>query len=173
LPTHHHPPPSLDTRDGGGMSPSTNPMPLPGISSETEGAFVSFDPPASPSLARITRQTFQPATIPSLARIARRRGRCPSSPPSPRWRRLSPSNNPPPLLRLKHEMEGAVCFQPSVIPLPRSKCETEGPFASSHPRSSSLARNVRWRGSSASSHPQSPPLFFKQDGGGSLPSNHP
>ena len=52
------------------------------------------------------------------------------------------------------------------VPLPCSKCETEGVFFCQHTLHPSLARKARRRGCSFVNTPSTPPSLEKRDGGG-------
>ena len=118
------------------------------------------------------KRRFQPPPISSLTRNARRRGFLPSqfttvplprskrkmegvssfqpSPPSLETRDgggfLLPNPPPSPSLARNARRRGVSFFQPTTVPLPRSKHETEGAFVSFNPPP--LARIVRRRVSS-------------------------
>ena len=150
LPTHHHPLPSLGTRDRGPVS--FQPTSL-ARNVRRRGCF-SFQHYPSPSLARNARRrgpaSFQPT---SLARNVRRRG------PS-----LSNTTHLPPSLETRNG--GGRFFPTTPIPLPRSKRETEGVVSFQPPRfPPSLETGDR---GGSSNHPRSSPSLFERDGGGHL-----
>jgi len=186
-------PTTIPTRDGGGRLLPPTPNTLPHVSSETEGPFPS-NPPTIPSLAFRARQRApfpsNPPPSPSVARNTRRRGRfhrTRRNPPPLCFEqdgggRLLPTTHhiPPSLKKVRQRWVSST--QPTTIPLPRSKRETEGavsfhqspsPCVSSEtegavsnpPTISSLAFRARRRGLCPSNPPHPPPSHETRDGG--------
>jgi len=172
-PTHHHPPPSFETRDRGGRLLPPTPNPLPRVRARRRGVFYPTHPSSLVQNAR--RRGPSPSTNPHPppSCFERDRGGCflPThpSPPSRSERDGGASSTQPttiPLPHSKRETEGGVSFHQPPAPIPLVfRARRRGPFPSNPPTIFSLAFRARRRGLCPSNPPHLPPPLETRDGG--------